>query len=357
MKLSKPAIARRAVQAARHWPLLLPHGRARIVSLVLGVLVLLASVAQVAIARITALPDNAALRVGDTVITEEEFQRRVEVLEALYGVKSPGQGPKLDRFQRDAAKSIAVTIILDGAAQERGVAVAEKQARDALTKIIGEQLDGGRDAFVQFLSSQGIAEHDVLDEVKRQLATSRLFEQVTSDVRPVADAEVRQHYQDNKNEMVQPERRHLRNIVVRSRAKASDVLRQARAGTDFAKLVSRHSLDASTKNKGGDLGTLTADQFAKNYADAAFAAGEEAFFGPIKTQHGWNVGQVVGIEPAKQLSFKDVRKQLEAEFNNKRQLDTWRTWLGNEIEAADVEYADNYQPANPDAPPADAVAR
>lgn len=352
-----PAAASNAVTAVRRWPVLVPRGRARIASLVLGVLVLLGSALQVAVAQVTALPDNAVLRTGDTVVTENEFRQRVDVLEALYGLKPPTHGPKLDRFRRDAAKSIAVSLILDRAAAERNVVVADKQARDVLNKIIEEQLRGGRDAFVQFLGTQGINESDVLAEVRRQLATSKLFEHVTANVKPTTEAEVRRTYQQRKHEMVRPERRHLLNIVVDSKENATAIIKLARSGANFARLASQYSLDRSTKDRGGDLGTLSAEQLDTHYAQAAFGADEGAVFGPIKTQHGWNVGKVVGIEPAQQLPFGEVKKQLEAELNTKRKLDAWRSWLGHQIRAADVEYADDYRPANPDAPPTDALRR
>lgn len=352
----RPAIGR-GVTAVRRWPGLVPTGRTRLVSLVLGSAVLAGAATQVGIAWATALPDDAVLRAGDTVVTRDEFQQRLEVLEALYGVKPPADGPQLERFNKDAAKSIAVSLILDRAARERDVVIADKKASDAVNKIIEKQLTGGRDAFGQFLASRGIAEHDVLDEVKRQLTTSRLFEQVTSDVKPVTGTEVREAYQDRKQEMVRPEKRHLRNIVVDSQSKAKRLLRQARGGANFASLAKQHSLDASTKDSGGDLGSLSADQLAKQYAEAAFRTDKKAFFGPVKTQHGWNIGQVLQTTSAKQLSFDEIKKQLEAKLNDQRKLNTWRSWLGNQITAADVEYADEYRPDNPDAPPSDTPAR
>lgn len=352
----RPVMAR-GLTAIRRQPLLVPRGRARLASLVLGSVVLAGATTQVGIAWSTALPDNAVFRAGDTVVTEDEFQQRIDVLEALYVLKPPKQGPQLDQFHKAAAKSVAVSLVLDRAAQERGIVIADKQARDALNKIIEEQLRGGRQDFVRFLGSRGIAERDVLDEFQQQLATSKLFEQVTGDIQPVTDKEVRQAYKDRKKDMVTPEKRHLRNIVVDSRSKAKRLLQQARGGADFATLAKQHSLDESTKNSGGDLGNLTADQLGKQYARAAFEAGENAIFGPVKNQHGWNIGQVLQVTPAKPLSFAEVKKQLEAELNNKRKLDSWRTWLGNQITAADVEYADKYRPDNPDAPPTSAPPR
>lgn len=343
----------RALRTVRGWPLLVLRGRLRRVGLVLSGAVLIACGTHVGIGWATALPEGTVFRAGDTMLNEQDFDERLGVLKALYGVTPPKQGPRRDGFNRDAAKSVAVSVVLDRAAREHDVAVGEKKARDALHKITKEQLPGGREAFVQFLGNEGIAEHDVLEEIKRQLSTSELFEKITREVRPVGGPEVRQAYQDRKKEMVRPETRQLRNIVVRSEDAAGKIAEQARSGVDFAALAKQHTMDRTTKPKGGDLGKVQAEQLDDTYADAAFRAEKGAIFGPVKTKHGWNVGQVGEIIPAKDLSFQEVRKQLEANLNNKRKLDTWRTWLGNQIKAANIEYADQYRPENPDAAPAD----
>lgn len=253
------------------------------VSVVLSSLVFAGATAQLAVAWATALPEDAVLKVGDTVATEDQFQQRVQVLEALYGVKPPKQGSELSKFNRDAVKSIAVSLIIDRAAEREQVVVADKKAQEALDKIIDQQLPGGRDDFVKFLSSQGIAERHVVDEVKRQLAINTLLQQITAGVPAVTAEQVRKEYQDRKKEMVSPETRHLRNIVVNSEDTASRILQQAREGADFSQLAAEHSLDQSTKDKGGDIGELTADQLDKQFAEAAFKAGDKSVFGPVKS--------------------------------------------------------------------------
>ncbi|GAA5108375.1 peptidyl-prolyl cis-trans isomerase [Haloechinothrix salitolerans] len=337
--------------AVARWPDMTPRARAAVATMIAATVTLLASLVHIGIDWATALPDDAVLQLDDTVVTEDEFEHRVDALSALYGVKRPEGGAEADRFRRDAAKAIAVSMILDRAASQRDVVIADKAAQDALGKIIEDQLNDNRSGFVQFLSTQGLAERDVLDEVKRQLATSRLFSEVTSDLGEVTDKEVRQTFEKRRDEMVVPERRHLRNIVVDTREKASDILAELDSGADFAVLAAESSMDGSTRDKGGDLGTLAADQLDKGFAKAAFGASEGSTFGPVKTKHGWNVGYVQSVKTEQQLSFEQVSDRLKTELTQQRKLEKWRSWLGDLIEAAEVEYVDEYRPADPDAPP------
>lgn len=342
------------LKEVRQWPGLVPKGRAALAAVIAGVLVLAGSATQVAVSWATALPEDAVLRVAATTVTKDQFQQRITVLKALYGVRPPQGGAALEQFNKDAAKSVAVSTVLHQAAQERKIVIADKTAQDTLTKIINKQMPQGQKAFTQFLGSQGISQNDVLDEIKNQLETTRLFDSVTGKTPAVTDDDVKKAFKNRKAQMVKPEKRHLRNIVVGSKDEAERVLAQARGGTDFAKLATA-SKDASTKDKGGDLGALTKDQLDPAFAKAAFAAKPNSYFGPVKTKAGWNVGQVLQIQRAVPLTYEQAKDQLKTDLVNERKLDAWRTWLANQIKNADVEYADGYLPDNPEAPPSGSI--
>jgi peptidyl-prolyl cis-trans isomerase C len=323
----------------------------RFVAVVLGLVAVVAA-SGIAYAQMTDLPEDAVLRFDDRVVTQAQLEDRVDVLGALYGVQRP-DGATGDQFDRDAAKSMAVSLVLEKEAADRDIEIADKAAQDQLDQLIEDQLTGGRDAFVDFLSVQGISEQDVLDEIKRQLATSRLVEEVTADVPSVSDDDVTAAFEDNGDRMQTPEARRLVNIVVESRTDADRVARLARAGGDFASLAATWSRDGSTRDKGGDLGFVTADQLDPAYAEAAFVAPLQTVFGPVQTQFGWNVGKVVGVRKSQPLTFDQVEGELRAELQNRARLDVWRDYLGDLLEAADVEYAAHYLPEDPGAPPAD----
>jgi peptidyl-prolyl cis-trans isomerase C len=326
----------------RRWRKLLP---------VLLVLLVAGGAGQIAYARITELPEDAVLRFEDTVVTEEQLEERVEVLSALYGIQRP-EGPQAEQFDRRAAKSLAVSLVLQDAAADRDVEIADAQVRRQLDRLVEQQLRGGREVFTRFLATAGIAERDVLDEIRRQMSTSELVQHVTSHVREPSDEQVRAAYTEHQGRMVTPEARRLRNIVVATEAQAQRVARAARAGQDFALLARTWSRDGSTRAKGGDLGTLTADQLDPDFAEVAFSAEEGAVFAPVQTRYGWNVGQVVNVVRPVRLSFTQVESELRAELRNRARLRMWRHYLSRLLEEADVEYADAYRPPAPEAPPA-----
>ncbi|WP_250286327.1 MULTISPECIES: peptidyl-prolyl cis-trans isomerase [unclassified Frankia] len=328
--------------------------------LVLLVPLVVAGLALLIVPLVTGLPGNAAFRVGGTVVTRDQLQARVEVLGALYGIREPVGGSELEQFRRDVAKAVAVSMIMDRAAAERQIVIADKAARDTLTKMIDEQMGPGADgqrAFTDLLAKLKVSENDVLDEVGRQQRTARLFQDVTAPAAAaVTDNQLPAYYEGHRTDFAVPAQRRLRNIVVATREEADQVVRRARDGADFAALAGETSLDESTRGSQGDLGFVTAPQLDAEYAKAAFAAPVGSVFGPVQTRSGWNVGQVLEDRPASQPSFEQVRDQVRDALRSERALAVWRAWLADRIRAADVEYADDYRPADPDAPPSDGSA-
>ncbi len=310
------------------------------------------SAIQLAVHHAEGLPAGAAFRIGGAVTSVAELDRREHLLEALYGVSRPTDRTAADQYDRQVAKAIAVSDILQDAAAKRGIVIADKAAGDQLDKVIQQSDPSGREDFVQKLGALGLSENDVLTEIKRQLSNAQLFDQVTKPAKQVTDQDVTAYYNAHKGQIATPEQRHLANIVVSTQAEASRILTEAKSGTDFATLAQRNSLDQSTTGNGGDLGILTADKLDAGYAKAAFAAPVKGFFGPVQTQYGWNVGEVIAVQAGQPLTLGQARSALKTQLQDAADLDVWKSWLTGQITAAHVLYAPAYRPAHPDEAPA-----
>lgn len=298
--------------------------------------------------RDNGLPEGAALEVNGDAVTVDEMEERMSALHALYGVRVPPSGEERDKFKRDTAKSMAVQILLDEAAAEKEIAVADKVVNDALATLVKQRYpDGGRDAFVQALGQMGASEAQVRDELHQQILVARLFDDVTAGVE-VSDDEVRTAFEERRAEISGGERMQLRNIVLTTRADAMSVQAALKQGLPFGDLARRTSIDASTSDRGGSLGLVSRSDLETAYADAAVAAAVGKPFGPVKTSHGWNVGLVERRLPAKPVAFERVAPQLRATLIQEKGVNLWTDWLRELITGAEIEYALEYRPEDPD---------
>jgi peptidyl-prolyl cis-trans isomerase C len=307
-----------------------------------------AIVATVALTR-TSVPDGAVFVYGERVVTKDELDKRIDALRAIYGISAPKSAKDKDQFRRSAAKSYAVTLILDQKARDMGVRVSEKKARDLLDKFIDTQF-GNRDAFVEALGNVGTSERAVLDELRRQGATIELRTKVIGDV-TISEAFLRSSFQRRQDELATPEQRRLNNIVVRSKDEAQTIARRLDSGESVAAVAAEASIDESTRRVGGDLGYLAASQLEAPVAKAAFGVQKGQVYGPAKGSHGWNVGVVAAVAPPQPARYADVKAAFRKQLRQEQEVRIWSDWLAKVIREADVHYADAYRPADPDAPP------
>lgn len=297
------------------------------------------------------LPEDAAFRLGDEVVTADDVARRIDALEALYGVAVPSDGDERRDFERDAAKSMAVALLLEQEAERRDVVVPARAVDETLQQIIAERYpDGGRTAFVAALGELGATEEQVRDEIADQLLVSRLFDVVAGGV-TVDEAELREIFRARRADLATPVRRELGNIVVADRSAARAVLAEVRGGTPFAEVARTRSLDAATRDAGGALGLVARNELEGEYAEVAFSTPVGQVFGPVRTESGWNVGRVERQVAAVPATYAQVREQLRQTVLAERSVELWRDWLAGLLADNEVEYADAFRPDDPDAVP------
>lgn len=317
----------------------------------LGVIVAAIAVALATVVALTrtTVPDNAAFVYGDRVVTKTELNKRIHALRALYGITAPKSAKDRDRFRRSAAKSYAVTLILDQEARDLGVRVSEKKARDLLDRFIDTQF-GNRDTYIEVLGNVGTSDRAVLDEIRRQGVTIELRTKVIGKV-TISDAFLRSSFERRRAELATPELRRLNNVVVQTKAEADDVARRLAAGESVEAIAAEVSIDESTRQAGGDLGNLSASQLEASVAKAAFGVKQGEVYGPVKGSHGWNVGVVASVKSQQAAAFADVKDAFRTQLQQEQEARKWSQWLGKVIREADIHYADAYRPTDPDAPP------
>jgi len=143
----------------------------------------------------------------------------------------------------------------------------------------------------------------------------------------VDDAQLKAYYDEQKSKtperFSQAEQRRVRHILLQVadgkddaaiQAKAAALAKRAQAGEDFSKLAQQFSQDTGSASQGGDLGWNERKAWVAPFADAAFSMKEGEVRGPIKTQFGYHILKLDGIQPATVKSFEQSRTELEADY-------------------------------------------
>ena len=135
----------------------------------------------------------------------------------------------------------------------------------------------------------------------------------------VSDADLAAAYDARRNQFETPERRRLEQVLVQDEDKAKAIAAAWSGGADFA-AVTREAEAAG--GQAVDLGAIDrAGLPFPQLAEAAFSAAPGTVTAPVKTDFGWHVIKVGGIEPGATRPLAEVRDQLRRDLTAEKAAD------------------------------------
>jgi peptidyl-prolyl cis-trans isomerase D len=134
----------------------------------------------------------------------------------------------------------------------------------------------------------------------------------------VPAADVERAYNSGIEQYTTPEQVRASHILFKTdgkddaavKAKAEDVLKQAKAGADFAELAKKYSEDESSAKNGGDLDYFSKGRMVPEFDEVAFTLQPGQISDLVKTQFGYHIIKVVDKKAAATKTLAEVRPQI-----------------------------------------------
>ncbi len=180
--------------------------------------------------------------------------------------------------------------------------------------------------YQNFLKSSGMTEADLLFRVRLDSLSNKLRTQVTKGKDNVTPAEISAYYNKNKSKFASAEKRDIRLVLTKTKAKAEQARAALKGGQSFKAVAKKFSIDQSSKANGGKLAGVQKGQQEQALDTAIFAAKKGVLTGPVKTQFGYYVFQVSAITPASQQTLAQATptiKSLLASQGQQKALDAF----------------------------------
>jgi peptidyl-prolyl cis-trans isomerase D len=163
----------------------------------------------------------------------------------------------------------------------------------------------------------------------------------------ISDAQLRAAYSASMDNFRVPERVRARHILLKTvdksdaekkqlLAKAQDILKQIKAGGDFAELAKKNSDDTGTAPKGGELDWFVKGQMVPEFEKVAFSLKPKEISDIVTTTYGYHIIQVLEHEQAHIKPFDEVKTALADELKKQGLSDKMQT-LGDQVRAALVK--------------------
>jgi parvulin-like peptidyl-prolyl isomerase len=212
---------------------------------------------------------------------------------------------------------------IEGEAKAMNIKVSDKEVQASFDKQKKQAFPKEAD-FQKFLKDSGQTQADIIKRVRLDTLSNKIRDKVTKGKDKVSDAQVAAYYNKNKARFAQPERRDLRIVLTKDKAKAEQARKAIAGGQPFAKVAKKYSIDQASKAQGGKLPAVAKGQQEKALDAAIFKAKKGQLTGPVKTQFGYYVFDVSKITPASQQTLDQAKatiKQTLASQNQQKALD------------------------------------
>ncbi len=214
---------------------------------------------------------------------------------------------------------------IQGEAADKDVSVSDKEVDKQFADTKKQSFPKEKD-FEEFLKTSGMTLEDIKFRVKLDALSNKLRAKVVKGKDKVDAKEIQTYYDKNKQRFAQPERRDLRIVLTKTKARADAAKSALQSGQSWKSVAKKFSIDQASKNQGGTLLAVAKGQQEKALDTAVFAASKSKLSGPVKTQFGYYVFMVTKVTAASQQTLKQAEptiKQLLASQNQQKALDAF----------------------------------
>ncbi len=213
--------------------------------------------------RKPATPPDVIVRVGERMITLEDFKR---YLERNAGTDLAQMAPEVASAMLDQDVE---EVVLAEYASTHGVEVPA----DAIAAAVR--------------SDAGATVVEKRDEMRRR----KLITNLSGEIPEPDETRIREYYEQHQNEFRSGEELHVRQILVHDEALADEIEAKLKKGAAFEDLSIQYSLAPNAK-RGGDIGYVSHGELPKMFEDEIFALPPGSVSNVIRTESSFHIFKV-----------------------------------------------------------------
>src|SRR3954468_5356963 len=263
------------------------------------------------------VPDVLA-KVNGEAVKKEDFDRMVHTIEQRAGGPIPPD--RRDEILRGALDQLITYTLLTQESKNRGIKIDDSEIDAKMTQLRGQFPT--QEAFEKALKDRGMTLDRLRQDARNDLTVNKLMEAEVATLPGPSDAEAKDFYAKNPDKFAEPESVRASHILVRvdekadpaakkkARTEIDAVLKQAKAGSDFAKLAQEHSQDGSAA-QGGDLNYFSKGQMVPAFDKVAFELKPGQISDVVTTQFGYHIIKVTDHKQGRVVPFEEAEAKIK----------------------------------------------
>ncbi|NLT34733.1 MAG: hypothetical protein GXX83_02390 [Gaiellales bacterium] len=318
-----------------------------------------------------------AAKVGDSIISNEDFNARLAEFEAQYADQLPDKEEAPEQylaFQQSVLDYLVRIEVVKQKAEELGVSVTDAEVQTEIDGILQDSFNGDQAAFDEALAESNLTLDVLKRNVNEQMLMQAAYETVTKDATVTAE-ELETYYNENQDYFYQDETRTASHILItpvsdatatgtssdasttattaaateaewqKALAKATEVRADIESGLSFTDAAATYSDDTYSKDSGGGLGVVNKGDMVEEFETALWALQNVGDISqPIKTTYGYHLIKLDAVESGRQQTLDEVRDQISATVLSTNQGEIWEEWVTAATAEIGITYREDLAP-------------
>jgi foldase protein PrsA len=190
--------------------------------------------------------------------------------------------------------------------------VINKMAKKYGIKVSSKAIDQELMIAKTIQDSDGQHESENDDQLKEEIKSNLLFDElITRDVK-VKDEQLKKYYQDNQYYYHIPTSYKISKIEVKTEKEAEQIIQDLNQGSSFEALAMETSIDSTSSSQGGNVGYISKDSkdYPTNFLNAIEKLNVNKYSRPISYKGHFVVVLLTDRIEGKTYSFNEVKEQI-----------------------------------------------
>ena len=279
--------------------------------------------------------NEAVADVNGTKITLGQYEfmlkmNKASVESTIGGAEGWEQKDQSGQTYKDKYKTLVLdqminTELLAQNAEKEGIKVTDKEIQSSYNDL--KTYVNSDEQIKKSAEDLGISDDFLKEQAKLSLLIQKSQEKFYSEEK-VSDSEMKKYYDEHIDEYKKDEVEASHILIKttddqnkplpeaeqkKAKEKAEKVLKEVKAGGDFAELAKKYSQDPGSAEQGGSLGTFGKGMMVKEFEDAAFGMEPGQVSDLVKTDFGYHIIKVTD-RIKETTSFDEAKEGIKEEI-------------------------------------------
>ena len=286
------------------------------------------------------LTDRIVAIVSDDIITLSELNEALEpyvrqIREAHY---PPEVGREmLFKLRQDILNKMIDEKLTYQETERLHVSVDDREVDRQIEQIKSEHFLT-EEELRESLAAEGYTLEEYRKRIKEQMLRIKLINIEVKSKIAVTEKDIRDYYEEHKEDYQGVQKYHLRTILIRvpppagadqKRAaleKIESIVKDLKSGTAFDELAKQYSQDG-TAEAGGDLGLFTLNELSAEFQETVRRMSEGEISPVLQTQNGYQILMLQEIKKIPGKTLREARIEIQERLYRELVEEKYRAWL------------------------------